>query len=190
MRSSASLPLPLGPDGKHRFRRSTPDISWQRGTEEPPRIIAETRHVNEFPCPSKTCAGTPSTPRPLRRRAACCAGRSPPAPARRLRYRCPLTGSYVLVTDEPTLARLARPPARIRCADCGEQHLIDGRGCDDLRPIAAAAGSSCPGGEPLLTAPGNQPFVRGAFGRCHCFCCACCCCALLLLEASSAALLL
>ncbi len=41
-----------------------------------------------------------------------------------LRYRCPLTGSYVLVTDEATLLRLARPPARIRCADCGEQHLV------------------------------------------------------------------
>jgi hypothetical protein len=41
-----------------------------------------------------------------------------------LRYRCPVTGSFVLLTDEPTLAALARPPARLRCADCGEVHLI------------------------------------------------------------------
>jgi hypothetical protein len=41
-----------------------------------------------------------------------------------LRYRCPITGSYVLVTDEPTLAWLARPQAKLRCADCGDLHLI------------------------------------------------------------------
>ncbi len=47
-----------------------------------------------------------------------------PRPHGALRYRCPLTGSFVLITDEPTLNALARPPARIRCADCGEQHLM------------------------------------------------------------------
>jgi hypothetical protein len=41
-----------------------------------------------------------------------------------VRYRCPVTGSFVLVTDEPTLAALARPHARLRCADCGEMHLM------------------------------------------------------------------
>jgi len=41
-----------------------------------------------------------------------------------LRYRCPVSGSFVLVTDEPTLARLRRGRGRIRCADCGEQHLL------------------------------------------------------------------
>lgn len=41
-----------------------------------------------------------------------------------LRYACPVSGSFVLVTDEPTLARLRRGRARIRCADCGEQHLV------------------------------------------------------------------
>lgn len=41
-----------------------------------------------------------------------------------MRYRCPVTGSYVLVTDEPTLGALASPPGRVRCADCGEQHLV------------------------------------------------------------------
>jgi len=46
-----------------------------------------------------------------------------PRPHGALRYRCPVSGSFVLVTDEPTLARLRRGRARIRCADCGEQHL-------------------------------------------------------------------
>lgn len=41
-----------------------------------------------------------------------------------LRYRCPVTGSLVLITDESTLATLARPRARLRCADCGEMHLL------------------------------------------------------------------
>jgi hypothetical protein len=41
-----------------------------------------------------------------------------------LRYRCPVTGSFVLVTDETTLHWLARPRARLRCADCGELHLL------------------------------------------------------------------
>jgi hypothetical protein len=41
-----------------------------------------------------------------------------------LRYRCPATGSFVLVTDEPTLAQLTGPHARLRCADCGEMHLM------------------------------------------------------------------
>jgi len=41
-----------------------------------------------------------------------------------LRYRCPVTHSYVVVTDDETLARLARPRARTRCPSCGETHLI------------------------------------------------------------------
>jgi hypothetical protein len=41
-----------------------------------------------------------------------------------LRYRCPATGSFVLVTDEATLQRLARPQATLRCPDCGEKHLL------------------------------------------------------------------
>lgn len=41
-----------------------------------------------------------------------------------LRYRCPVTGSYVLVTDANTLHWLARPRAKLRCADCGELHLM------------------------------------------------------------------
>ena len=41
-----------------------------------------------------------------------------------VRYCCPLTGAFVLITDEATLGELARPPARLRCADCGEVHLV------------------------------------------------------------------
>jgi hypothetical protein len=41
-----------------------------------------------------------------------------------LRYRCPVTGSFVLVTDEASLDRLARSPARLRCVDCHELHLV------------------------------------------------------------------
>jgi hypothetical protein len=41
-----------------------------------------------------------------------------------LRYQCPINGSLVLVTDEATLAGIARPHGRLRCLDCGEVHLL------------------------------------------------------------------
>ncbi|HEY4142021.1 MAG TPA: hypothetical protein VGM57_11445 [Pseudolabrys sp.] len=41
-----------------------------------------------------------------------------------LRYQCPVTDSFILVTDDATLASLAKPQPRIRCADCGEMHLL------------------------------------------------------------------
>jgi hypothetical protein len=41
-----------------------------------------------------------------------------------IRYRCPVTGSFVLVTDAAALKRLAQPRARLRCVDCGETHLL------------------------------------------------------------------
>ena len=41
-----------------------------------------------------------------------------------LRYQCPATKSFVLVTDDATLASLAKPQPRIRCADCGDMHLL------------------------------------------------------------------
>jgi len=55
------------------------------------------------------------------------------APARRAfgvllegaaRYACPATGSVVLVSDPTTLAALTPPLSRLRCAACGEQHLL------------------------------------------------------------------
>jgi hypothetical protein len=41
-----------------------------------------------------------------------------------LRYQCPITGSFVLVTDEAALAGIASPRGRLRCMDCGEVHLL------------------------------------------------------------------
>lgn len=41
-----------------------------------------------------------------------------------VRYRCPVTDSFVLVTDDDTLATLDRPRARLRCPTCGEIHLL------------------------------------------------------------------
>jgi len=41
-----------------------------------------------------------------------------------LRYRCPVSKSYVLVTDDAELAALARPEAHLRCPACGDVHLL------------------------------------------------------------------
>ena len=56
-----------------------------------------------------------------------------------LRYRCPVTSSFVLVTDEASLDKLARPTARLRCADCGELHLVTVEGGGDPSVIVAAS---------------------------------------------------
>jgi hypothetical protein len=60
-------------------------------------------------------------------------------PARAIRYRCPITGCFVLVTDEATLEWLARPNARLRCADCGDLHSV---GCEAEEATAVAASSA------------------------------------------------
>ena len=49
---------------------------------------------------------------------------SAPRPGGAVRYRCPHNDSLVLVTDEAALAALDRPTARLRCAACGEMHLL------------------------------------------------------------------
>jgi hypothetical protein len=41
-----------------------------------------------------------------------------------IRYRCPVTGSYVLVTEPATLAGLSERDSRLRCVDCSEMHLL------------------------------------------------------------------
>jgi hypothetical protein len=41
-----------------------------------------------------------------------------------LRYRCPVTGSLVLVTDEASLRKFSRPTIRLRCPGCGELHFV------------------------------------------------------------------
>lgn len=45
-------------------------------------------------------------------------------PSGAVRYRCPVTGSFVLITDPPTLARIAEHDSRTRCMDCGEMHFL------------------------------------------------------------------
>ena len=40
------------------------------------------------------------------------------------RYASPATGSVVLVSDPAALAALTPPLSRLRCAACGEQHLL------------------------------------------------------------------
>jgi hypothetical protein len=45
-------------------------------------------------------------------------------PSGAIRYCCPDTGSFVLITDAATLAGLFERDRRLRCADCGEMHLI------------------------------------------------------------------
>jgi hypothetical protein len=41
-----------------------------------------------------------------------------------VRYRCPVTGSFVLVTDETSLRKFSRPTTRLRCGGCGELHFV------------------------------------------------------------------
>jgi hypothetical protein len=41
-----------------------------------------------------------------------------------LRYRCPSTGSFVLLTDPAVLTRLTDPDAPVHCPGCGRTHLL------------------------------------------------------------------
>jgi hypothetical protein len=41
-----------------------------------------------------------------------------------LRYRCPSTGSYVLLTDPAALAEASAPNAPVHCPGCGDTHLL------------------------------------------------------------------
>ncbi|MCK9908712.1 hypothetical protein MXD81_06205 [Microbacteriaceae bacterium K1510] len=41
-----------------------------------------------------------------------------------VRYRCPINGSFVLVTESASLKKLMRSRARLRCASCSEMHMI------------------------------------------------------------------
>jgi hypothetical protein len=45
-------------------------------------------------------------------------------PSGAVRYRCPVTGCFVLITDPPTLARIAEHDIRTRCMECGEMHFL------------------------------------------------------------------
>ena len=41
-----------------------------------------------------------------------------------LRYRCPETGSFVLVTHPASVEKLSRPHASVQCPGCGDTHLL------------------------------------------------------------------
>lgn len=41
-----------------------------------------------------------------------------------IRYCCPVTGSFVLVTDPALTAGFAERPIRLHCPDCDEMHLV------------------------------------------------------------------
>jgi hypothetical protein len=45
-------------------------------------------------------------------------------PSGAVRYRCPVTGCFVLITDPSTLARIVGRDIRTRCVDCGEMHFL------------------------------------------------------------------
>jgi len=45
-------------------------------------------------------------------------------PSGAVRYRCPVSGGFVLVTEPATIARIAEREIRLRCMDCGEMHLL------------------------------------------------------------------
>jgi len=57
-----------------------------------------------------------------------------------LRYRCPSTGSYVLLTDPVALAGLSAPQSPVRCPGCGDTHLLSKGGAtsDIVRSRTAA----------------------------------------------------
>jgi hypothetical protein len=54
------------------------------------------------------------------------AAKAIPRPHGAVRYRCPINGSLVLVTDDETLSRFNGAHVRLRCSDCGEMHLLTG----------------------------------------------------------------
>ena len=57
-----------------------------------------------------------------------------------LRYRCPSTGSYVLLTDPAALAEATRPGTATYCPGCGATHLLtqDAPRSEIVRPRTAA----------------------------------------------------
>jgi predicted RNA-binding Zn-ribbon protein involved in translation (DUF1610 family) len=53
-----------------------------------------------------------------------------------IRYRCPETGSFILVTHPAMVEKLSRPDASVRCPGCGDTHLL--RPDEDTADIVAA----------------------------------------------------
>jgi uncharacterized protein (DUF952 family) len=118
-------PLPLGPDGRHLFPPLVPDRA---------RVFRNRRRAKALSASTASSGLSMSLQdldwdairAPARRRSGSTPHRviATPRPRAALRYRCPRTGAFVLVTDEATLGKLCRPRAQLRCADCGEPHLL------------------------------------------------------------------
>lgn len=60
-----------------------------------------------------------------------------------LRYRCPTSDSFVLITDEATLTTLSAPRSRVLCPACGEMHLLT-QGYDGSEAAGFVAGPAKP----------------------------------------------
>jgi len=63
-----------------------------------------------------------------------------PRPHGAPRYQCPVTGSFVLVTDEAGLQRVIGKRARLHCSACGEMHLLSADARHARAPIVARVG--------------------------------------------------
>jgi hypothetical protein len=57
-----------------------------------------------------------------------------------LRYQCPATGSFVLLTDPAALAAVSATDAPVRCPSCGDMHLLapEPQNADIVGPHPAA----------------------------------------------------
>jgi hypothetical protein len=56
-----------------------------------------------------------------------------------LRYRCPVAGSFVLLTDAEALDALSGDTATHRCSACGDVHVLERSGRDDVARARAVA---------------------------------------------------
>jgi hypothetical protein len=59
-----------------------------------------------------------------------------------IRYSCPHTHSFVLITEAATIVGLTQRDIRLRCADCGEMHLLWLDDCCDVPAIVDATAKS------------------------------------------------
>lgn len=56
-----------------------------------------------------------------------------------LRYRCPVSGSFVLLTDSEALDALSGNTATHRCLACGDVHVLERAGRTDVARVRAVA---------------------------------------------------
>jgi hypothetical protein len=56
-----------------------------------------------------------------------------------LRYRCPVSGSFVLLTDADALEALSADSATHRCSACGDVHVLERNDGDQIAHVRALA---------------------------------------------------